>query len=203
MRTDRRRGTAGRAGIAVALAIALGVILQHQATAGMGAGPLATAAKQAGPKDPVSGKKVKAKDAPVLVFLDAAYKFGSVASMEKFRAAPERYAVTTCPVCSGPVATHGAEHKSLHGNRTWYFCCADCQSKFDKTPAEYVTYRCPSCGGIAPVSIPGSVTADVKGIPMRFCCTSCEEKTLAEADAYIAILVPEGGGLWRRGDPQH
>jgi YHS domain-containing protein len=152
-----------------------------------------TAAKQAGPIDPVSGKKVKAADAPLAIFLDTVYKFQSAANLAKFRAAPERYATTHCPVSDEEVRIKDAPAKTQYGGRTWYFCCSDCKAKFEEHPANYVTYRCPSCGGVALVSMEGSVTAAYDGREMRFCCTHCQEKFDVNPAAYFALVVPEGG----------
>jgi YHS domain-containing protein len=152
-----------------------------------------TAIKQAGPVDPVSGKKVKAADAPIAIFLDSVYKFGSAENLAKFRAAPEKYATTHCPVSDEPVRIKDATQKTNHGGRTWYFCCADCKVKFDAKPADYVTYRCPACGGVALVSMEGSITGDYDGREMRFCCSHCKAKFDEDPAAYFGLVVPEGG----------
>lgn len=152
-----------------------------------------TAIKQAGPVDPVSGKKVKAADAPIAIFLDAIYKFISAGNLAKFRAAPEQYATTHCPVSDEVVRIKDATQKTEYGGRTWYFCCGDCKTKFAAHPEDYVTYRCPSCGGVALVSMGEPVTADYDGRQMRFCCTHCKAKFDEDPAAYFGLVVPEGG----------
>jgi YHS domain-containing protein len=152
-----------------------------------------TAAKQAGPMDPVSGKKVKSAEAPIAIFLDAVYRFESAANLAKFRAAPEKYATTRCPVSDQAVRIKDAAEKSEYGGRTWYFCSAGCKGKFDDTPADYVTYRCPSCGGIAPVSMGNPVRANYDGREMRFCCDHCKAAFDVDPAAYFKLVVPEGG----------
>jgi YHS domain-containing protein len=152
-----------------------------------------TAIRQAGPIDPVSGKKVKAEDAPIAIFLDRVYKFASAANLEKFRAAPEKYASTTCPVTDDPIVIKNAPAKTVYGGRTWYFCGEECKAKFDAEPASYATYRCPSCGGIAPISMAGPVTGTYDGRGMRSCCEHCKEKFDADPEAYFRLVVPEGG----------
>lgn len=152
-----------------------------------------TAIKQAGAVDPVSGKKVKAADAPIAIFLDTIYKFGSAENLAKFRAAPERYATTHCPVSDVEVRIKDATQKTKYAGRTWYFCCADCKVKFEANPGDYVTYRCPACGGVALASMEGSVTAVYDGREMRFCCNDCKEKFDEDPAAYFAPVVPEGG----------
>ena len=154
---------------------------------------VARAMEQAGPIDPVSGKKVKAKDAPIAIFLDKVYKFEKAANLAKFRATPEQYATTNCPVSDKPVQTKDATQKSEYGGRTWYFCCSDCKAQFGASPEDYVTYRCPSCGGVALVNMKGVVTASYDGREMHFCCTHCQEAFETNPKAYFALVVPEGG----------
>ena len=42
------------------------------------------------------------------------------------------------PVCGMSVDPHTAEHRSRHAGKTWYFCSARCQSKFDESPDKYL-----------------------------------------------------------------
>jgi Cu+-exporting ATPase len=42
------------------------------------------------------------------------------------------------PVCGMSVDPHTAEHRSQHAGKTWYFCSAGCQSKFDESPEKYL-----------------------------------------------------------------
>lgn len=154
---------------------------------------IAKAMEQAGPEDPVSGKKVKSKNPPIAIFLDKVYKFEKAANLAKFRAAPEQYATTTCPVSDKVVRIKDATQKTQYGGRTWYFCCGDCKGQFEASPADYVTYRCPSCGGIALAGMEGSVTATYDGREMRFCCTHCQEAFEVNPAEYFALVVPEGG----------
>lgn len=42
-----------------------------------------------------------------------------------------------CPVCGMKVDDlKAAEHSTFQG-KTYYFCCADCKSKFDTSPLQY------------------------------------------------------------------
>lgn len=45
------------------------------------------------------------------------------------------------PVCGMSVDPHTAEHRSQHAGKTWYFCSARCQSKFDEDPGKYLGER--------------------------------------------------------------
>ena len=42
------------------------------------------------------------------------------------------------PVCGMDVDPHVTEHRSVLGGRTYYFCSAHCQAKFEASPNEYV-----------------------------------------------------------------
>ncbi|MEC7376859.1 MAG: YHS domain-containing protein, partial [Pseudomonadota bacterium] len=42
------------------------------------------------------------------------------------------------PVCGMSVDPHSAEHRSQYAGRTWYFCSAGCQSKFEQDPDRYL-----------------------------------------------------------------
>jgi len=43
------------------------------------------------------------------------------------------------PVCGMTVNKETAEHRSVHGGRTYYFCSAGCKQSFDKDPEKYMT----------------------------------------------------------------
>ncbi|HTZ00146.1 MAG TPA: YHS domain-containing protein, partial [Rhodocyclaceae bacterium] len=49
------------------------------------------------------------------------------------------------PVCAMAVDPATARHKSEHGGRTWYFCCAGCKAKFEADPGRYA-----EAGGAGP-----------------------------------------------------
>lgn len=42
------------------------------------------------------------------------------------------------PVCGMTVATAGAEFRSEHAGKKYYFCCAHCQHSFEKEPQKYL-----------------------------------------------------------------
>ncbi|SHM01001.1 heavy metal translocating P-type ATPase [Vreelandella subglaciescola] len=42
------------------------------------------------------------------------------------------------PVCGMSVDPHTAEHRSQHAGKTWYFCSAGCQSKFDESSEKHL-----------------------------------------------------------------
>ncbi|HYW93869.1 MAG TPA: XdhC family protein [Gammaproteobacteria bacterium] len=42
------------------------------------------------------------------------------------------------PVCGMSVEIADAEHVAEHGGRRYYFCCAGCRHKFEKSPDEYL-----------------------------------------------------------------
>ncbi|MEQ9021804.1 MAG: YHS domain-containing protein [Pseudomonadales bacterium] len=42
------------------------------------------------------------------------------------------------PVCGMAVNPHTAEHRSQHGDKTWYFCSSRCQLRFDEDPEQYL-----------------------------------------------------------------
>lgn len=154
---------------------------------------VASLAKKARESDPVSGKKVKAKEAPIAVYLDNVYKFESVENLAKFKAAPEKYAVVECPVSKEPVRVRDAKAKSMHGDRTWYFCCNDCKGKFDKEPAKYETYLCLACGMTSLVNDSYTVSGTVEGRSLHFCCGDCRKQVEQGAAAFLSLIVPEGG----------
>ena len=143
--------------------------------------------------DPVSGKKVKAKDAPIAVFLDTVYKFESAENLAKFKEAPEKYAVLSCPVSGEPVRVRDAKAKTMHGGRTWYFCCGDCKGKFEKDPAKYETYICPTCGMTSLVADEYTVSGEVDGHVVHYCCNDCKASFEKNQMGYFSLIVPEGG----------
>ncbi|MBM3287483.1 MAG: cadmium-translocating P-type ATPase [Candidatus Eisenbacteria bacterium] len=180
----RRIKMIGRSGVGT---IRIGAILAIVAT--LAVAGIAGAAEI----DPVSKKKVKDKKAPIAVFLDKVYKFASVENLAKFRAAPEQYATTTCPVSGKDVRIADAKAKTQWGGRTWYFCCATDKEAFEKEPEKYATYRCPACGGIAPISMGSPAVGTYEGSELRFCCGGCKEAFEEAPEAYFSSLVPEGG----------
>ncbi|HEA52788.1 heavy metal translocating P-type ATPase [Marinobacter antarcticus] len=54
------------------------------------------------------------------------------------------------PVCGMSVDPLTAEHRSQHAGKTWYFCSARCQSKFDEDPGKYLGERQESAKPAAP-----------------------------------------------------
>ncbi|MGM0632903.1 MAG: heavy metal translocating P-type ATPase [Pseudomonadota bacterium] len=42
------------------------------------------------------------------------------------------------PVCGMSVDPHTAKHRSRHEGKTWYFCSARCQSRFEGNPEQYL-----------------------------------------------------------------
>ena len=42
------------------------------------------------------------------------------------------------PVCGMDVDPHQAAGQTEHGGRTYYFCSAHCQSKFEADPGQYL-----------------------------------------------------------------
>lgn len=157
----------------------------------MTSSPAKQAAKQAREVDPVSGKKVEAADAPLAIFLDTAYKFESAETLAKFRANPEKYAMTTDPVSKEPVRIRDARAKSVHEGRTWYFSSDESKAAFDKAPAKYATIRCPVSGET--VLREDASPATIEGRQVHFCCMGCKEAFEKGAAAYWAMVVPEGG----------
>lgn len=154
---------------------------------------VASLAKRAKESDPVSGKKVKAKDASIAIYLDTIYKFESAENLAKFRATPEKYAVVDCPVSKDPVRVRDAKAKSEHGGRTWYFCSDDCKAKFDSDPAKYETYLCLACGMSSLVGDSYTVSGTIEGRTLHFCCPDCKKRVAKDAALYLALIVPEGG----------
>jgi len=179
---------------AVILSLVVAATLCGAARAGDGMSmPMKDSSKQARYVDPVSGKKVTAKDAPMAVFLDTAFKFASAENLAKFRAAPEQYATVLCPVSKEPVRVRDAKAKSTYAGRSWYFCCSDCKGKFDKDPEEFATFRCPVSGETVLLSAPGAVTATIQGREVHFCCAACKPQFEKDAERYFSMIVPEGG----------
>ncbi len=154
---------------------------------------VASLAKRARDADPVSGKKVEAKEAPIAIYLDTVYKFESGENLAKFRAAPEKFAVVDCPVSKDPVRVRDAKDKSEHGGRTWYFCSSDCKSKFDSAPAKYASYLCLACGMTSLIGDSYTVSGAIDGHAFHFCCNDCKKRVEKDASAFLALIVPEGG----------
>jgi YHS domain-containing protein len=174
-----------------------GTAAQREAARAMTQGDVVEIARNgAGPTDPVTGEKVTALDAPVAVFLDRPYRFASQASLERFRARPEEYATTTCPVSDDPVRLREAKLHATYRGRTWYFCCPDCPPSFAADPARYITYRCPTCGMTALRAEATTVTRVFEGADLAFCCQDCLRRFEPQAARFLAVLVPEtvGGG---------
>ena len=42
------------------------------------------------------------------------------------------------PVCGMDVDTTTAKHQTEYDGQTFYFCCAGCKSKFEKSPESYL-----------------------------------------------------------------
>ena len=42
------------------------------------------------------------------------------------------------PVCKMQVEESKAAAKSEYNGKTYYFCCAGCKTRFDRSPQEYV-----------------------------------------------------------------
>jgi len=67
------------------------------------------------------------------------------------------------PVCAMAVDPATARHKSEHGGRTWYFCCAGCKAKFEADPGRYA-----EAGGAGPAkSAAPAPTGAVYTCPMH------------------------------------
>ena len=47
------------------------------------------------------------------------------------------------PVCGMTVDPHTAQHRTLHEGHPFYFCSADCKTKFEASPAKYLKDRVP------------------------------------------------------------
>lgn len=170
---------------------------QREAAGAMAQGGVVEIARRgAGPTDPVTGEEVTSPDAPVAIFLDRPYLFATQASLEEFRARPEAYATTTCPVSGDPVRTRDAQLHATMGGRTWYFCCPDCPPSFAADPAHYMTYRCPSCGMTALRAEATTVTKVFEGAELAFCCADCLRRFEPQAARFLAMLVPESPGGW-------
>jgi len=57
------------------------------------------------------------------------------------------------PVCGMDVDPHLAKYKAVHSGRTWYFCSARCQEKFEASPAKYLSQEPLKAPSIAPGAI--------------------------------------------------
>ncbi|WP_280571129.1 YHS domain-containing protein, partial [Chromohalobacter sp. 296-RDG] len=44
----------------------------------------------------------------------------------------------TDPVCGMTVDPHHTDHRASHAGKTWYFCSARCQQKFERDPDAYL-----------------------------------------------------------------
>ncbi len=60
-------------------------------------------------------------------------------SLHAAPAAKPAKAPLVCPVTGDTIASaKAAVGHSTYQGKTYYFCCADCKSKFDKNPAKYI-----------------------------------------------------------------
>jgi len=135
-----------------------------------------------------------------------------VAEQRKALEKLERVQVT-CPVSGEAVNEKVFTEK---GGKKVYFCCKDCQAKYEADPAAYkaklaasYTYQthCPVMGEpIDPKSF-----ADLPGKQrVYFCCMACEKKILAEPEKYAPKMAAQGykldvekikkGGSEKKGD---
>jgi YHS domain-containing protein len=100
-----------------------------------------------------------------------------------------------CPVMGGKVADLKHAKKSVYKGKTYYFCCPDCKTKFDKNPEKYIKpapkakaaaadIRCPVTGTkvIDPKTAPKSV---YKGKTYYFCCAACKPTFDKNPEKYI------------------
>ena len=111
------------------------------------------------------------------------------------------------PVCGMSVDPTTAKHSSVHDERTYFFCCAGCRTKFAADPARYLTaapsseahhrdhattVRAPS--GVAakdpvcrmsvdPTTAKHSLVHD--GRTYFFCCAGCRTKFAADPARYL------------------
>jgi YHS domain-containing protein len=161
------------------------------------------------PKCPVSGEAVNlyvslaTDDGPVYFCCPdciAKYKANPKDYAEKVtaqRAALEKLerVQVTCPVSGEPVNEKVFTEK---GGKKVYFCCKDCQAKYEADPAAYkaklagsYTYQthCPVMGEpIDPKSF-----SDLPGKQrVYFCCMACEKKILAEPEKYAPKMAAQG-----------
>ena len=67
------------------------------------------------------------------------------------------------PVCGMTVDSHTSEHHTAHEGRTYFFCSARCQARFEANPGEYVRATAPSPS-------PSAASAPAEGEVVEYTC---------------------------------
>ncbi len=99
-----------------------------------------------------------------------------------------------CPVLGKKIADVSKAPKSVYNGKTYYFCCKNCKTKFDKDPARYVKPG-PARKVISAVCpVMGTRIADVtkaagksvyKGKTYYFCCPMCKPMFDKNPEKYL------------------
>jgi YHS domain-containing protein len=100
----------------------------------------------------------------------------------------------TCSVMGGKVTDLKHAKKSVYKGKTYYFCCPDCKTKFDKNPAKYVkptpskkvvSAVCPVMGTKIPDVTKAAGKTVYKGKTYYFCCAGCKPAFDKNPEKYI------------------
>jgi len=179
------------------VAVVLGAIgcSSDESSKDQSAKEISEATEETYPIDPISGGTVTDAEAPRAIFLDVVYHFESEKNLATFRRDPEKYATVTCPVSGNPVPISMAKARGNYAGRTWYFNKKSDMMEFTSDPEKYATYRCPVCGGGGKIAKPTTITEEVNGFSLHFCCSHCLAAFHEKPDGFVADLVPEEGVL--------
>ncbi len=136
--------------------------------------------------------------APKSSYNGKAYYFCGSGCKAKFDKEPAKYAKpkvksVVCPVMGKKIADISkAAGKSTYQGKTYYFCCTDCKTKFDKNPAKYaksakkpVSAVCPVMGNKIPDVSKAAGKSVYKGKTYYFCCAGCKPKFDADPQKYV------------------
>jgi len=107
---------------------------------------------------PVMGNEIKDHSkAPKIEYEGKTYYFCCAGCVDEFNKDPEKYIAklnekVKCPVSGEEIKIADASGSYKHGDKTYYFCCDNCEETFKADPDKY-TKGCPtakeSCGACA------------------------------------------------------
>lgn len=99
------------------------------------------------------------------------------------------------PVCGMTVQIAGAEHRTQHNGQTYYFCCAGCQTAFEKEPEKYLAVSPPAGETVDPVC---GMTVDIasakymsehEGQLYYFCAPGCKMAFDKAPQDYVEVTT--------------
>lgn len=114
------------------------------------------------------------------------------------------YPMTTCAISGEPLVEEGEDIaiNLIHANRLVRLCCKMCKKEFKKDPGAYIATldkaaadaqradypldRCMIGGKLGSMGEPSEIV--IAGRLIRFCCSMCEPKVIADPAKYLAQL---------------